>query len=62
MKSFYTLLFIFLTNVVLAQIQGNGGRPTSTKLSIDQKSIIRWDYPQPNVTALQAEDEQIDDK
>jgi hypothetical protein len=62
MKSFYTLLFIFLTNVVTAQIQGLGGWPTSTKLSLDQKTIVRWDYPQPNIAALQAEDAQVDNK
>ena len=62
MKSIYTLLFIFLTNLVAAQIQGNGGWPTSTKLSLDQKTIVRWDYSQPNIAALQAEDAQVDNK
>lgn len=56
MKSFYVLLYILFTSLVSAQIQGNGGLPKSTKLNLDYKAIVQWNYSQPNILSLQAED------
>ena len=56
MKTFYTLFFILLSGSLVAQIQGKGGLPTTTKLVIDQKAIPQWLFQQPDIAALQAED------
>lgn len=62
MKLFYSFIFFFSTTIILAQIQGNGGLPISNKQALDQKTIQEWSFSQPNISALQAEDAQIDDQ
>ncbi len=62
MKTLYALIFIFCCSPFLAQIQGKGGVPITTKLVLDQKAIEQWLFAQPNIAALQAEDALIDDQ
>jgi hypothetical protein len=62
MKTLYALIFIFCCGPFFAQIQGNGGVPTTNKLVLDQKAIEQWLFEQPNIAALQAEDALIDDQ
>jgi hypothetical protein len=62
MKTLYALIFIFCCSQFLAQIQGKGGVPITTKLVLDQKAIEQWLFAQPNIAALQAEDALIDDQ
>lgn len=62
MKTFYTLFFILLSGSLVAQIQGKGGLPTTTKLVIDQKAIPQWLFQQPDIAALQAEDALTDNQ
>jgi lysyl endopeptidase len=62
MKIFYTLLLLISSGSLLAQIQGNGGLPISTKNILDQKQIQQWVYTQPDISALQAEDAITDEQ
>ncbi|MEY4804027.1 MAG: hypothetical protein RL331_541 [Bacteroidota bacterium] len=62
MKTLYTLLLLITSTSLLAQIQGNGGLPTSTKLVLNDKVIEQWVYTQPDITALAAEDALIDEQ
>ncbi len=61
MKIFSSLLIVFISYSLFAQIQGNGGLPTSHKLLLDQKQIPTWEFAQPDLTALRAEDALTDD-
>lgn len=60
MKIFYTVLFLIFANLTFAQIQGMGGRPTSTKLKIATSQVSTWLFDQPDIEALQEEDAIID--
>lgn len=62
MKTLYTLLLLITSTSLFAQIQGNGGLPTSTKLVLNDKVIQQWVYAQPDITALAAEDALIDEQ
>jgi lysyl endopeptidase len=62
MKTLYTLLTLLLSSALFAQIQGNGGLPTSTKLVLNDKIIDQWVFAQPDISALQAEDAITDDQ
>lgn len=62
MKTIYSLFFFLLTTQLIAQIQGKGGLPTSTKLVIDHKAVPQWLFEQPNIATLQAEDALVDDQ
>lgn len=62
MKTLYTLLTLLLSGALFAQIQGNGGLPTSTKLVLNDKIIEQWIYTQPDISALEAEDALTDDQ
>ena len=62
MKTLYTLLLLITSTSLFAQIQGNGGLPTSTKLVLNDKVIQQWVYTQPDITALAAEDALIDEQ
>jgi hypothetical protein len=62
MKTLYTLLTLLLSGALFAQIQGNGGLPTSTKLVLNDKIIEQWVYAQPDISALEAEDALTDDQ
>ena len=62
MKTLYTLLLLITSTSLFAQIQGNSGLPTSTKLVLNDKVIQQWVYAQPNITALAAEDALIDEQ
>ena len=62
MKTIYALLIVVLSGQILAQIQGNGGLPTSTKLELNDKIIQEWVYAQPDISALQAEDAVLDEQ
>jgi len=62
MKTIYALLIVVLSGPIVAQIQGNGGLPTSTKLELNNKIIQEWVYAQPDISALQAEDAITDDQ
>jgi hypothetical protein len=62
MKTLYTLSLLLLSSSLFAQIQGNGGVPTSSKLVLNDKVIQQWVYAQPDISALQAEDAVVDDQ
>ena len=62
MKTLYTLSLLLLSSSLFAQIQGNGGLPTSTKLELNDKIIQEWVYAQPDISALQAEDAVVDEQ
>lgn len=62
MKTLYTLLILLLSSALFAQIQGNGGLPTSTKLVLNDKIIQKWVYAQPDISVLQAQDALTDDQ
>ncbi len=62
MKTLYTLSLLLLSSSLFAQIQGNGGLPTSTKIELNDKIIQEWVYAQPDISALQAEDAITDDQ
>ncbi|MDP4867994.1 MAG: T9SS type A sorting domain-containing protein [Crocinitomicaceae bacterium] len=62
MKTLYTLLLLITSTSLFAQVQGNGGLPTSTKLVLNDKVIQQWVYAQPDITALAAEDALIDEQ
>jgi hypothetical protein len=61
MKILSSLFIVFISYSLFAQIQGNGGLPTSHKLLLDQKQIPTWEFAQPDLTALRAEDALTDD-
>lgn len=62
MKTLYTLSLLLLSSSLFAQIQGNGGVPTSSKLVLNDKVIQQWVYAQPDISALQAEDAVVDEQ
>jgi hypothetical protein len=62
MRTLYTLLILLLSSALFAQIQGNGGLPTSTKLVLNDKIIQKWVYAQPDISVLQAQDALTDDQ
>jgi hypothetical protein len=62
MKTLFTLSILFFSSALFAQIQGNGGVPTSTKLVLNDKVIQPWVYTQPDIQALAAEDAVIDEQ
>lgn len=62
MKLFYSFFFLCSTHFLFGQIQGLGGQPISDKHLLESKSIQEWNFAQPNISALQAEDAQTDDQ
>ncbi|MFM7007146.1 MAG: T9SS type A sorting domain-containing protein [Flavobacteriales bacterium] len=62
MKTLYTILLLIFCGSTIAQVQGLGGAPKSTKLFVEQKSIEQWLFAAPNIAQLQAEDALIDEQ
>ena len=62
MKTLYTLSLLLLSSSLFAQIQGNGGVPTSSKMVLNDKVIQQWVYAQPDLQALAAEDAVVDEQ
>ena len=62
MKTLYTLSLLLLSSSLFAQIQGNGGVLTSSKLVLNDKVIQQWVYAQPDLQALAAEDAVVDEQ
>ena len=62
MKTPYTLSLLLLSSSLFAQIQGNGGVPTSSKLVLNDKVIQQWVYAQPDLQALAVEDAVVDEQ